>query len=308
MASQSAQIVRIPNPPPEGHGPPTVLFGGLMRMGSLSVAHALATLGLRTHHWLEVPWDGWKLLAEAVDATFPFANPGSVGADGQRKCKRSPFSRKEWDQLFGQFDATTDISSMFLPQLLEVYPGAKVVVVQRDFESWWRSFLKEVFEINLNSGPVLIFIFRNFMPALFGVDASSTVAKLCKGWLRADTVEGMKANARARYEEHYAWIRENIPAERVLWLNLADGWEPLCKFLGKEVPDLPFPRRNDNAEHQARIRDRMTWLFPTLRRRLLKTAVFGLVAALFLQQAVTYTPICLAWLATVVDKTSLTYR
>jgi hypothetical protein len=25
------------------------------------------------------------------------------------------------------------------------------------------------------------------------------------------------------------------------------GWEPLCKFLGKPVPDVPFPHMNDAA-------------------------------------------------------------
>lgn len=23
------------------------------------------------------------------------------------------------------------------------------------------------------------------------------------------------------------------------------GWEPLCKFLGKPIPDQPFPHKND---------------------------------------------------------------
>ena len=30
--------------------------------------------------------------------------------------------------------------------------------------------------------------------------------------------------------------------------DVAEGWEPLCAFLGKAVPDAPFPRTN--ATHQ----------------------------------------------------------
>lgn len=31
-----------------------------------------------------------------------------------------------------------------------------------------------------------------------------------------------------------------------MFFNVKDGWEPLCKALGKEVPDgVPFPRIND---------------------------------------------------------------
>ena len=26
--------------------------------------------------------------------------------------------------------------------------------------------------------------------------------------------------------------------------NVKEGWKPLCKFLGKEIPDKPFPHEN----------------------------------------------------------------
>ncbi len=28
-------------------------------------------------------------------------------------------------------------------------------------------------------------------------------------------------------------------------MDLSEGWEPLCQFLGVPVPDEPFPRAND---------------------------------------------------------------
>jgi Sulfotransferase domain len=31
----------------------------------------------------------------------------------------------------------------------------------------------------------------------------------------------------------------------LLEMDLSDGWEPLCKFLGMPVPNEPFPRAND---------------------------------------------------------------
>ena len=30
-------------------------------------------------------------------------------------------------------------------------------------------------------------------------------------------------------------------------MSVKDGWEPLCKFLNKPVPDAPFPRANESA-------------------------------------------------------------
>lgn len=37
--------------------------------------------------------------------------------------------------------------------------------------------------------------------------------------------------------------------DRLLEYKLGSGWEPLCKFLGKPVPDVPFPHVNESATH-----------------------------------------------------------
>lgn len=39
-------------------------------------------------------------------------------------------------------------------------------------------------------------------------------------------------------------IRGLVPKERLLEWYIEDGWEPLCKFLGKAVPDEEFPHAN----------------------------------------------------------------
>lgn len=39
-------------------------------------------------------------------------------------------------------------------------------------------------------------------------------------------------------------IRGMVPPDRLLEWSADEGWEPLCKFLGKEVPDMPFPHAN----------------------------------------------------------------
>lgn len=39
------------------------------------------------------------------------------------------------------FVAMTDVPAFnFLPELMELYPDAKVVLVKRDSERWWKSF------------------------------------------------------------------------------------------------------------------------------------------------------------------------
>jgi hypothetical protein len=51
--------------------------------------------------------------------------------------------------------------------------------------------------------------------------------------------------AAARVEAWNAEVVDNIPPERLLKLRVEDGWEPLCTFLGVEVPKKPFPNVND---------------------------------------------------------------
>jgi hypothetical protein len=36
-----------------------------------------------------------------------------------------------------------------------------------------------------------------------------------------------------------------VPADRLLEFEVAEGWEPLCDFLDRPVPDEQFPRLND---------------------------------------------------------------
>ena len=45
--------------------------------------------------------------------------------------------------------------------------------------------------------------------------------------------------------KHNEHIRSVVPKERLLEYNLGDGWGPLCKFLGKPVPDEPYPWINE---------------------------------------------------------------
>ena len=47
-------------------------------------------------------------------------------------------------------------------------------------------------------------------------------------------------------------VKGHIPPERLLVLDINEGWEPVCKFLGVKVPDTPFPVKNTTAEAAGR--------------------------------------------------------
>ena len=56
-------------------------------------------------------------------------------------------------------------------------------------------------------------------------------------------------------KRHNAHIKKVVPKERLLEMDLQDGWEPLCKFLNKPIPDEPFPRSNEAAAVQQRFKE-----------------------------------------------------
>lgn len=46
-------------------------------------------------------------------------------------------------------------------------------------------------------------------------------------------------------------IIATIPPERLLLWGPQDGWEPLCNFLGRDVPQVKMPYVNDAAATEA---------------------------------------------------------
>jgi hypothetical protein len=59
------------------------------------------------------------------------------------------------------------------------------------------------------------------------------------------------------FVQHNATVRDELPPERLLVLDISEGWEPLCDFLGVAIPHEEFPRLNDPAAFWGRVRDRL---------------------------------------------------
>ena len=79
------------------------------------------------------------------------------------------------------------------------------------------------------------------------------------------------------FEGHIEEVRRTIPSRRLLVYRVTDGWEPVCAFLGRAVPDAAFPdvnstdefRRRSLAAGEPRTADRSGWSGspPPTRRR-----------------------------------------
>ena len=46
-----------------------------------------------------------------------------------------------------------------------------------------------------------------------------------------------------------------VPKDRLLVYEVKQGWNPLCRFLNVDVPDIPFPYKNKtkNMGHMSRF-------------------------------------------------------
>ncbi|CAO3671670.1 unnamed protein product [Umbelopsis ramanniana] len=151
----------------------------------------------------------------------------------------------DWNRAFGKFNAAVDWpSSTFYKQLMEVYPDAKVIHTTRDAEKWYTSVVNTI------------------MPASTMMDKPGIPAhvanrhRMIKHVIWDGEVEGEKDKETMvrKFKEHDEDVKNYVPAERLLWFETGvDGWDKLCAFLGKDVPDIPWPHVNKTEDFKVRI-------------------------------------------------------
>ncbi|KAF2171682.1 hypothetical protein M409DRAFT_17919 [Zasmidium cellare ATCC 36951] len=133
--------------------------------------------------------------------------------------------------------------TLLVPELMQMYPDAKVICTVRERDSWVKSFLMIV----KTAQPTLAgFIF-------FWVPSMRYLPRLSKAlthifYERFGVVVRDTETAITVYDGHHAWLQEIVPKEKLVYYNVKDGWEPLCRALDVPVPDVPFPRLNDSKD------------------------------------------------------------
>ncbi|KAL7929248.1 hypothetical protein V8C35DRAFT_325238 [Trichoderma chlorosporum] len=236
--------IQPPLPPPElikgslasGEG---ILCLGLPRSGTLSIVTALRQLGYsHVHHGAEQVFNSanWTASIRASRACFPVWY-----TDGNQES--APFVKKDWDAFLGHYQVVSDFAGFYGQHIAKVYPTAKVILVQRSYDSWYKSFDSAILQALFQ--PVRAFLFQRLIAPVTGITAFAAHPYIVFGSFKARNVHETRLNARAVYDEHYAAVRKTVPPEKLLEFKLEDGWAPLCAFLEKEIPDTPFPHVND---------------------------------------------------------------
>ncbi|KAM0543252.1 hypothetical protein ACHAPJ_012397 [Fusarium lateritium] len=159
--------------------------------------------------------------------------------------KGIPFGREEFDQLLHSFGAvSSDTPAIaFADDLIAAYPEAKVILVERDIDSWYKSYMHAIIGNMFSPFATLVYYLDRSYIHKIGKVQKSVVA----GWGGIRSPKDAEIKARDNYRKHYAMIRRISPRERLLEFKLDQGWGPLCEFLGKDIPDIEFPRLNESA-------------------------------------------------------------
>jgi len=195
-----------------------VIGAGFGRTGTMSLKLALETLGLGPcYHMIEV-----------------FKNPQAP--DWWYEAALNP-RRANWGRIFEGYASTVDWpNATYYKELADAYPDAKVILTEREPNLW----------------------FESTQATIFANDIAADSAAPFPRMVRKVVFELFDANMHDRehvigvYKAHNARVREVIPAQRLLVYEVAQGWEPLCRFLDVPVPAAPMPKANSREEFAAR--------------------------------------------------------
>jgi len=146
----------------------------------------------------------------------------------------------DWKEVFAGYRSQVDWPGAHVWRELSVaFPDAKVIHSVRPEEVWWNSFSKTIGKLgNTYQQMQLPPHIRNMTDAAFEM-------------IGRQTFDGKMADrdtALAVYNLRTQQVREAIPPERLLVFDVAEGWEPLCRFLNVPVPNTPFPHLNLRAD------------------------------------------------------------
>lgn len=201
--------------------PIEVIGAGFGRTGTKSMKTAFDILGYKPYH-----------MEDAVFVKDHMPMWSKVYA------KPPEMDKMDWEFILDRqgYTATLDFPiCLHYEELMHRYPDAKVILSTRDPEKWFYSFkdlmgtvmtAMRLTQCFLSVAWHMLRLHRGFIPDF---DKYKLNKPVCIQW----------------YNDHEEAVKKIVPPERLLIWNVKDGWEPMCKFLGKPIPAEPFP--HDNA-------------------------------------------------------------
>ena len=178
-------------------------------------------------------------------------------------------------QLDGYVATADPPLSQLVPELIELYPDAKVICSTRDREKWADSMVKIAKLVQPN---FINFIFF-WIPSMRHMGTLSPLLTDIFVELYGLSVNE-KQDALAVYDRHHAWLEEIVPRGKLFYADVKEGWGPLCKALDLPVPeDTPFPNLNDGESIEKAFKD-------LAKKGLMRWAMFAVVVSVVISAGV----------------------
>jgi hypothetical protein len=167
-------------------------------------------------------------------------NPGHA-AIWQNAARGEPV---DWRRLFAGYQSSVDWPSCtFWREQMAQYPDARVILSERDPERWYRSVMNTIYPFSLAARQTEDPGVKAQIEMVFEVIWNGTFGGRMDD---KDHVIGV-------YLAHNERVKAEVPAEKLLVFESAQGWQPLCQFLMCPVPDEPYPRVNTTDDFIAGI-------------------------------------------------------
>jgi hypothetical protein len=195
-----------------------LIGAGFPRTGTLSTQVALNRLGFPCYHMAEV------IRQEAhTDAWHAFLIDGRP---------------MDWERLFADYAATVDAPAAFYHrEILRTFPEAKVLLNVRSADQWFESFK------TLNN---VMLEFTTHRRTNVRLDRWLAVGEALIRHVFGSPSD--REGVIRVFEEHNRRVQAEVPADRLLVFRVQEGWEPLCAFLGCDVPAMAFPHLNEGPD------------------------------------------------------------
>ena len=193
-----------------------VICAGMNKTGTKSITKALRHLGFTVFDWEEQIFD-------FLDHWFDVFKNGAE-PDVKRVCQNA--------------DAVVHMpGTFFWEEILDAFPDCKVILSERDEDSWVKSIVNHV-EISqaLKSRTAAIlsptarktyYVVDSYVDALLGSRNTKSINFY-----------------RKRFRTHNHRVKSIVSPDKLLVYNVQQGWKPLCDFLGCEAPAVAFPHEN----------------------------------------------------------------
>ncbi|XP_039255335.2 uncharacterized protein LOC120332197 [Styela clava] len=208
-----------------------IIVAGFCKTGTKTMAAVLDILGYTVYDWehhLYYLQDDWRKILTKGGTTEDFYG------------------------MYKDIDVGVDIPfALFWEEVLKAFPESKIIFMQRQNEEIWFKSLENQLKMFNKNLPFCALTTLSYT----GYKFFSLSGKLCtvlfgnQSFLPWNMYNGVSSTvALKRYRDHCTSVLTRAPTDRLLIFNMKDGWKPLCEFLNKDYPNVPFPHENERGK------------------------------------------------------------